>query len=61
LRFGIDRLQACNQAVTPAQAGVRKTAKVLDSRFRGNNIKKDTTHFFSNLLIKVIQSQQAQW
>ena len=39
-------------AVTPAEAGVQKTFRILDSRFRGNDSKKEKNRFFSSLLTK---------
>jgi hypothetical protein len=37
--------------VTPAEAGVQKSPKILDSRFRGNDSKDGKNHFFINLLM----------
>ena len=43
-----------NPVVTPAEAGVQKSPKILDSRFRGNDSRDGENHFFINLPEKEI-------
>jgi len=43
--------ESCHPFVTPAQAGVQKSQKRLDSRLRGNDSEEGQPRVFSNLIV----------
>ena len=59
-RFIPNRLLRGDPFVTPAEAGVQKSHKILDSRFRGNDNKNGENCLVGNMLRTAFADQEGQ-
>jgi len=52
-RINVETSQKAIRAVTPAEAGVQKSPKILDSRLRGNDRKRRFLTFHVSVILGV--------